>query len=497
MSKVLVLYPNQLFMFEYLPKDVERVLLVEEPLLFGNDEQYPSSFHRQKLVMHRASMRRYVGEVLWPAGFEVDYVEHHTLKRSEGIADRLEDAEELVIFDVVDDILRRRLSAVCAETHKKLTWLDNPNFFLKRSEVQAKFQGSGIPKFASFYQWQRERFNILLTAAYKPAGGRLMHDAEGVRRVPQDQPLPTFAVFGDNDFVREAVEYVNKHFPDSYGALNQAPWPTSHQEADKWLHDFIETRLENSGNYRDSIDPNAPWLFHGALSAPLNIGLLSPQQILSAALERHAEKKLPLTSLEPLVRDILGWREYYRGLYESQQTALRTGNRFDNDRLLTDDWYAATTGLPPLDYAIRNLFERAYVHEAERTDVIGAAMLMSGINPKAVYQYFNELMIDGYDWISVPRVFGFSQCSDGGSLAGVIPLYNSSNLLARSHYEDGGWCDIWDGLYAKFIEDNEKILNSNPNMRVVVSAVKRMNQDRRRIIGYRAEDFLASKTFNS
>ncbi|MDQ2973349.1 MAG: cryptochrome/photolyase family protein [bacterium] len=494
MSKVLVLYPNQLFRIEQLPEDISRIILIEEPLYFGNDKQYPSLFHRQKLVMHRASMRRYVKEVLWPAGYEVDYIEHATVEDSSIVVSRSEDAEELIIFDVVDDILRRRLNDAANTQGRPIIWLDNPNFYLTRQEVLTKFSGSKMPKFVDFYKWQRERFDILLTTSYKPAGSKLIHDSEVVARVPIDKQLPGFAVFGDNEFVSEAIEYINRCMPDNYGAVEQVPWPTNHAEAESWLNDFIEHRLANSGMYREAVEENMPWLFHGALSASLNIGLLSPKQIVDTAVQYHEAHKVPLNSLEPFIRDILGWREYYRGIYESIHTKLRTLNAFENARKLSDDWYSASTGLPPVDSAIRNIYNRAYVHEAERTDILGSAMLMCEVDPKAVYQYFNEMMIDGYDWLTVPRVYGFSQCADGGDLAKLIPLYPSSNIVARSHYPKEGWCDIWDGLYARFVMTNSAILQRNPDMRIVLRSVERINEDRKRIIGYRAEDFLNTKT---
>jgi deoxyribodipyrimidine photolyase-related protein len=497
MSKVLLIYPHQLFAAEYLPNDVDKVLLIEDPLFFGNDEQYKTYFHKQKLILHRASMRRYAQEVLWPAGYQVEYVECGGLLRSEGALERAEEADTLMVFDVVDDALRRRINAGASERRKKVDWLQTPMFYLSLSEVQAKFQAGEAPEFAEFYQWQRERFNILMTKAYKPVGGKLMHEFEGGKRLPDNLSLPTFSVYGDNDYVREAVSYVNDHFDRHYGSTADFAWPTNHEEARGWLKSFIEGRLEDYGRYDEALEPEAPWLFHAALSPMLNVGLLTPNEVIKAAIDRHEQSTLPLASLELFIREILGWREYQRGLYESMHTTLRTSNVFENNRDLTNDWYAASTGLAPIDDLIRKLYNRAYIHAAERRDLAGVAMLVSEIDPRRVYQWFSEMLIDSYDWTTVPTVYGFSQCVDGGRLAKLIPLVSSPQILARSHFEAGDWCDIWDGLISRFIDKHQEQLMQNPNMRVVVRANERMSQDKKRIIGYRADDFLASKTQQS
>lgn len=494
MSRVLLVYPNQLFAAEFLPDDIEKVLLIEDPLFFGNDEQYKTYFHKQKLVLHRASMRRYAQEVLWPAGYQVEYVECGGLLRSEGALERAGDADTFVVFDVVDDTLRRRINSGASERNKKVVWIASPNFYLRYDEIQAKFQAGKPPTFNDFYKWQRERFNILMTKAYKPAGGKLKHEVDGARRLPDGFVLPSFTVYGDNDFVKEAIEYVEKYFDRHYGSLKDFAWPTNHEEARGWLKSFVEGRLEHYGHYDEALEPDAPWLYHAALSPMLNIGLLSPKEIIDTALERHRKSKLPLGSIELFIREILGWREFQRGLYESEQSLLRTSNIFNNNRTMSEDWYSATTGLPPLDDAIRKLYTRGYIHAAERQDCVGAIMLVSGIDPKQVYQWFNEMLVDSYDWMLVPTVYAYSQCVDGGRLARVIPLPTSAQILARSHFQAGDWCDTWDGLVTKFISTNQQKLLENPDMRVVVRANERMSEDKRRIITYRADDFLQSKT---
>ncbi len=498
MSKnVLILYPNQLYAVEYLPKEVDQVILVEEPLLFGTDKQYPMYFHKQKLVLLRASMRRYIEEVLWPAGYQVDYIEFHQMNETGDIVNKLQHFDKIEFFDPSDDMLTRRLnSAISGLEHKpEINILESPNFFLTSTEIDSFLSNKQKANFSNFYQWQRERFNILIDSkTYKPLGGKLSYDTENRKRLPKEHKLPTFQVYGSNQFVNEAKNYIAQYFPENPGSIDDFPWPTNHKEASDWLDEFLKDRLENFGPYEDAIDGTAPWVYHSALSPLLNIGLLSPQEVISRALNHHEKKPVSIESLEGFVRQILGWREYVRGIYRKQHVQLRTANTFGHNRRLTADWYNGTTGIRPVDDVIKKTLTRGYAHHIERLMIVGNIMFLCDFHPDDVYRWFMEMYVDAYDWVMVPNVYGMSQYSDGGSMT-TKPYVSSSNyILKMSHYEKEDWCDIWDGLYWRFIEKNQERFKKNPRMSMMVSQLNKINENRRRIIGYRAEDFLKDKT---
>lgn len=501
MSKsVLILYPNQLFAVEFLPKEVDQIVLVEDPLMFGTDKTYEMFFHKQKLVLHRATMRRYVKEALWPAGYEVEYVEFHELSDSSDIVNHIAHAENVFHFDLVDDVLQRRLqTTVEGLAHKpQINQLESPNFFLTHDEVKTFFKDKKKAQFTPFYQWQRERFNILMNkSTYKPLGGKLSFDTENRKRLPKDHKLPTFQVYGANEYVEEAKQYVQKNFSDNPGSIENFPWPTNYHEASAWLDQFLAHRLSNFGPYEDAIDGEAPWVYHSALSPIINIGLLSPVEVVHRAVE-YFEKHddVPLASIEGFVRQILGWREYMRGMYVDRHVQLRSSNSFGHNRRLTNDWYYGTTGIPPVDDVIKKTLDRGYAHHIERLMIMGNIMFLCDFHPDEVYRWFMEMYIDAYDWVMVPNVYGMSQYSDGGSMV-TKPYVSSSNyILKMSHYKKDDWCDIWDGLYWRFIEKNKEKLTHNPRMKIVINQLDRMSEDRRRVIGYRAEDFLNNKTQN-
>lgn len=496
-KNALLIYPHQLYPAEILPKDVDRVFIIEDPLMFGRDPQYPLYLHKQKLVLHRASMRRYVEEVLWPAGYQVEYIEFHHMNETGDIVNKLTYAERVEYFDPTDDVLGRRLTEVLSklETQPVINQIESPNFYLTREEAKKFFVNKSKANFTNFYQWQRERFNILINPeTYKPLGGKLSFDDENRKRLPKDHTLPTFQVYGGNKFVEEAKQYVSKHFPDNPGSVDDIPWPTNHEEASAWLDEFIENRLDNFGPYEDAIDGEAPWIYHSALSPVMNIGLLSPVEVVERAVKRHAEREVPLASLEGFVRQVLGWREYMRSIYVDKHVKLRASNVFDHQRHLTGDWYAGTTGIKPVDEVIKKTLARGYAHNVERLMVVGNVMFLCEIHPDDVYRWFMEMYVDAYDWVAVPNVYGMSQFADGGSMT-IRPNVSSSNyILSMSHYEKEEWCDVWDGLYWGFVEKNREQFAKNSHMKMMVQQLDKIPENRKRIISYRAEDFLKEKT---
>ncbi|MFO0920625.1 MAG: cryptochrome/photolyase family protein [Candidatus Saccharimonadales bacterium] len=489
MKSALILYPNQLFPLKQLP-EVDTVIIVEDPLFFGIDREFPQRIHKQKIILHRASIQRYIEEVLWPANVNVDYVALDGLFTTQDIFERARKFDRLFIFDPVDDVITKRLlEARRADSSiASFEFLTNPNFYLNNTELQQYFYSKHRYEFDEFYQWQRERFNILIDEDYKPEGGKWIFNERKVR-LPHEAVLPSFGVFGSNKYVDEAIKYVKEHFPDNPGGTDFI-WPTSHEEATIWLDDFLSNRLESFADFDESIDSQAVWMYHSALSSSLNIGLLSSRQVVSAAIERHKKRPVKLANLETFIRQILGWREYTRGQYLTKHVPMRTANTFGHKRKLTNHWRDGTLGIPPFDNMIKRINDHGYVHHAERLMIAGNLMLLSEIDPKDVYKWFSELFIDSYDWVMLPNVYNICQMIEIGTKSIKPHISGSDFILDVSNYKKGDWCDVWDGLLWRFIDKNHSKFQGNSQMKLVVEHYKKLDTNKRRIIGYRAEDFL-------
>ncbi len=242
------------------------------------------------------------------------------------------------------------------------------------------------------------------------------------------------------------------------------------------------------------IDSQAAWVYHSALSSSLNIGLLSPQQVVTSALKRHARKPVDLPSLEAFIQKVLGWREYIRGMYINQGEDLRTSNIFKQQRRLTDDWYGGALGLPPYDDMMKKIHLHAYAHPSERLKIAGSLMFMCEIHPDDAYRWYSSLFIDAYDWVSIPTVYGIGQYASGASIVAAPQMLTSEEVLALSNYSTGDWVDIWDGLYWRFIEKHRDYLAKNTHTAGLVNLLDKLDVDRKRIINYRADDFLNKAT---
>ena len=500
MGTALILYPNQLFDVELLPK-AQRVYMVEEPLLFGTDSQFPLKYHKQKLVLHRASMRRYAEEVLWPNGFEVEYIEctADVVTDTAIVKAAFDGASEIVVFDPCDHVLsaRIKLAAGALEVHVPIRWLENPNFYLRSTDVVEYFAGSEQHSFEEFYQWQRERFDVLIDKDYHPYGGKWTMDTKTKHKLPVDVQLPGMASYGNNPHVVEAVQYVESKFSSNPGRLDTFMWPTNRQESLAWMQEFFRGRLSGYSELQDTIDARGVWLYHSALSPMMNCGFLSSREVVEAALEYGASAKTPpsLESLEGFIRQILGFREYNRGIYMAHGIDLQTKNALGNHRSLTSAWYDANTGIPPLDDVLNKANNFGYAHQSERLSVVGNMMLLSEIDPAQAYAWFMTHFLDSYAWACMPNVYGMSQFADGGLYHGKPNLVASNYVLSLSSYTKDRWCDVWDGLYWKFVDTHRIMLKKQLRMGpALVVRYDQMDPARKRIIGYRAQDFLDTCT---
>lgn len=470
-------------------------MLIEEPLFFGNDRQYPKRLHKQKIILHRASMQRYAKEVLWPAGFDVEYFDLDILYATSDVLERAKKFDQIYVIDPVEDILTHRLLEARRERpdSPEIQFLPSPNFYLNEKDAREYFTEKHKNLFGEFYQWQRERFNILIGDDYKPLGGEWMLSKEANDVAPKTDALPSFEVFGDNEYVQEAVEFVEENFAGNPGGTDFI-WPTGHTEATQWLDDFIANRLEHFADYKDKFDGQAAWLYHSALSSSLNIGLLSPRQVVEAVVLHSGKRNIPLESQEAFIRNVLGWREFVRGNYITKNVPMRRSNVFKQHRKLTGAWYTGDLGIPPYDDLVHKVATHAYAHNSERLAVIGNLMTLAEIDPEQIYQWFSEMFIDAYDWAVVPNVYGLTQFVSKDAWAEGSGFSASNTILKLGDYERGTWSDVWDGLFWRFVEKHHSLLSHDSQTRVLVHRLERLDPDRKRIIGYRAEDFLSRYT---
>ena len=280
-------------------------------------------------------------------------------------------------------------------------------------------------------------------------------------------------------YVEDENLYIKDNFENNYGSINQkVNYPTDFQTAKNWLSDFLKHRFIEFGDYEDAILKEELILNHSLLSPLINCGLLTPSYVVNELNKYATKKNIPINSYEGIIRQIIGWREFIRGVYISKGNFERTRNYWGFTKKMPNSFYTASTGINPVDDCISKLNNNAYLHHIERLMVIGNFMFLCEINPDDVYKWFMELFIDSYDWVMVPNVYGMSQFADGG-LMSTKPYISSSNYIMKmSNYKKGEWQKIWDGLYWRFIYKNQSFFKSNPRLSMMVRTLNKMNPEK-------------------
>ena len=421
-------------------------------------------------------------------GKHVHRVDSSELNHSGDIATILaaQGYKRAVAVDPTDDWLHRRVSEGCRRANIELEWLDDSAFLTPTHFMDEWVQGRQKYFFTDFYIQQRKRLGLLLDDRGKPLGGKWTFDTENRKRLPKSLDVPKTGLPVERPSVRVAKLEVQRRFPMAIGDMANFRYPVTHQDASIWLDEFIRQRLALFGDYEDAISDRHDILFHSVLTPMLNIGLLTPRQIVDAVLARTHEVEqglhdvpsnsdaIPMNSLEGFLRQVIGWREFVRLVYLHLGRQQRTKNFWNLDRTLPASFYDATTGIVPVDASIRRCLDFGYCHHIERLMILGNFMLLCDLSPNQVYRWFMEMFIDSYDWVMVPNVYGMSQHADGGLMTTKPYISGSSYVLKMSNYPKGPWCETWDALYWRFIHREREFFGANPRMRVMIGQLSRM-----------------------
>ena len=496
MSSIALVFPHHLFLDHSVFKKVENVVMVEEYLFFT---QY--KFHKQKVAFHRASMKAFE-EKLKENDHHVTYIESGDDRSDIRILiSSLSEKgiSEIHYFDPVDDWLGKRIRESCNRTGVRQIVHDSPLFLNSRQDIDNYFQKDKKRYFQTeFYIAQRKRRGILLDAEGRPIGGKWSFDDQNRKKYPRNKIPPDVALPNQSRHYAEAISYVEQYFADNPGELNEKHWyPIDHRGAQKWLSDFLQTRFAEFGPYEDAIVKDAELLNHSLLSPLINTGLLTPDRILNETTAHLEHHDIPINSSEGFIRQIVGWREFIRGVYVAKGRFQRTHNFWQFDRSIPESFYTGTTGILPVDTTIKKVWNSGYCHHIERLMILGNFMLLCEINPDEVYRWFMELFIDAYDWVMVPNVYGMSQFADGGIMS-TKPYISGSNYIRKmSDYPKGDWQDVWDGLFWRFLHVHRDFFKRNPRMGMLIRSFDTMDEQKRNKLLGDADTYLENLDSNS
>lgn len=424
---------------------------------------------------------KYYEDYLRHAGFAVHYINCINIKKTEDIACFLKSflvkkvnnkitIDRVYVYDPVDNWLEKKLQKVFVN---QIQFITTPMFINKMEENILFFKTQKRPFMKTFYEWQRKRLHILMDVQGKPEGGVYSFDAENRKKLPKGYVPKNQLSFPCNTYTEEAYEYVQKNFSQNYGTHKKCMYAVTHADAKDALRYFIKHHLEAFGPYEDAISSTYAHIHHSVLSPYLNVGLLTPEEVVHEILIAYKKKNIPIQSAEGYIRQIIGWREFIRAMYVLHGSTMRTKNFWHHTKKMQEKWWEGKTGLQPVDVSIGRVLETAYNHHIERLMVLGNAMLLSELDPHDVYEWFMTMYIDAYDWVMVPNVYGMSQFADGGIFATKPYISGSNYIIKMSDYKKGEWSQKFDTLFWCFVEKHESFFKKNPRFATLLAMRKK------------------------
>ena len=418
-----LILPNQLFDKKYLDKSLHYVIW-ECPHFFT-----AYNYNKKKLMLHRASMKYYY-DYLKKHNYRVSYIEYNNI---------LEQDESYLLYNPLNkpDILG-------LPKHYKIYDKPTPSLLLSPTLITEYRKKTKKFFFNAFYMWSKQKLNIIPKIKSQDKMNRSI-----IKNTPDiKQPFESQQKL--NKYIEESIKYVQKHFPNNYGNTDNFIFPITHKDANNWLTHFIKYKSESFGTYQDFIHKDNPYLYHSLLSSLINIGLLTPLDVI-----KHLNPSIPLNSYEGFIRQLF-WREYQYYCYIYYDYSNK--NYFNNNKKLTTEWYIGNTGIAPIDDAIKEGFNSGYLHHIRRLMVVGNYMNLCQIHPKEGFRWFMEFSCDSYEWVMYQNVYDMVFFVSGGATMRRPYISSSNYIIKMSNYKKDKWSEVWNNKYKQFIIRNKKKL---------------------------------------
>ena len=490
--KLFIILGNQLFNTKYLTRFKDHIFFMAEDYGLCTFEKH----HKLKILLFLSSMRSFKDE-LKLNNFKViykDLTKDFKLSYEKKLEKTIKEKKikEISFFEIEDKFFEKRILAFGKKNSLKINQVTSPMFLTGRNEFKNYLKKNKRPFMANFYKLVRSKMNLLLNKDGTPKGGKWSFDQENRKKIPNSIKIPEISKVKFTKNTTVLKNFIETQFKSNPGNTDKFWFPTTRKDANKWLDEFLKERIKLFGDYEDAVSEKSNIVFHSALSPLINLGLITPEEILIKL--KKIENKVPINSLEGYIRQIIGWREFMRGVYQNYDQRLEKTNFFNHKRKMKQSWYNGTTGLDPLDHAIKNAKNYGWSHHIERLMILANIMNLCEIKPNQVYKWFMEMFVDSSDWVMAPNVYGMGLFSDGGIFATKPYICGSSYFLKMMYFKKGPWCDVMDGLYWKFIDRHKKFFLKNPRLAMMVRISEKMNKERKSRIFKAANNFIKVNT---
>jgi deoxyribodipyrimidine photolyase-related protein len=454
-----------------------------------------------RIAVFLAAMRHF-REALRGRGWRVEYRaldthDHATLEAA--LAHDLATLQPAKVMAVKPGEWRLAQSLPQVAVDADVPWAERPDlhFYCDPADFADWARGRPELRMEHFYRWIRRREGVLMDGA-EPAGARWNFDTDNRkafgRAGPQDLPLPP--AFPPDAITCEVIALVRARFGAHPGDLSRFDWPLTREQAQQALDDFIALRLPHFGPHQDAMWTGEPWLFHSQLSAAMNLKLLSPRMVVAAAVQAWRVGHAPLASVEGFVRQIIGWREYVRGVYWLRMPGFAQDNALDAQQPLPAFYWDARTHMVCLRQSLQQTLQLGYAHHIQRLMVIGLFAMLLGVAPAQIHAWYLAVYVDAVEWVELPNVLGMSQYADGGLMVSKPYVASGRYIQRMSNYCQGCRYDPglalgeracpFTTLYWDFLDRHQRRFAGHPRAGAQWRSLERLDADTRAQIAARA-----------
>lgn len=476
-----------------LDREKDAVLMME---VRQEAEHVPS--HRQRTVLFLSAMRHFALELL-RRGLRVRYIRLESPQNSGDFYGELSRAVEVLrpqslsVTHPGEWRVLKTLERWMADRDLPLTVYPDEHFTATVEEFETWAEGRKELVMEYFYREQRRKLGVLVDDQGKPEGGRWNYDSENRDVFTRRPEAPGRYSPRRDDVTREVIDLVHRHLPDAPGRLERFAWPVTRDQAKRALRDFIDNRLELFGRFQDAMWLGEPFLYHSAISSCLNLKLLRVEECIDAALDALESRRAPLQSVEGFIRQIIGWREFIRGVYWREGAGYGQRNRLGQTGALPELYWTGETDMVCLRDSIGQVLDHGYGHHIQRLMVTGNFALTAGVRPREVADWYLGMYVDGVDWVTAPNTIGMVMHADGG-VVGTKPYASSGRYIQRmSNYCEscrydpgrrtgsageggGGAACPFTTFYWDFLARHRETLRGNRRMAMVLKNLDRMSR---------------------
>ena len=461
--------------------------------------------HKQKIVLVLSAMRHFADE-LRARGFAVDYVNFEDAVNTGDLFQELQRAvgrhkpKQIVMTEPSEWRVWDRFSHWNDDHDIPLLMREDDRFFCSRAEFARWSEGRKQLRMEFFYRDMRRKTGLLMEGE-DPEGGQWNYDAENRKRLPAGLSVPAIISHQPDAITQDVISLVHRHFAENFGSLENFQWAVTRQGALAALNEFTAQRLASFGDHQDAMSEKDDFLFHAVLSPYLNIGLLTAREVCAAAEKAYRSGQAPLNAVEGFIRQIIGWREYVRGVYWLKMPDYAQTNFLDAKRKLPWFYWSGETKMKCVSTCVKATDRNAYAHHIQRLMVTGNFALLAGIAPAEIEEWYLIVYADAFDWVELPNVHGMVMFADGGMLASKpyaasgAYINKMSDYCKSCHYDvalkSGPRACPFNYLYWNFLIENAGKLKQNPRLAMPYKTIERMDEGKIKTIKQDAARFFA------